>query len=340
MKLNFLASIKYLVFLSAGVLLLWLAFRNYDLKVLAESVKHAHFQWIGYSMVLTFFGFLSRAHRWNMLIRPMGYKPGLFNSFYSLMVGYFANFAIPRIGEVTRCAMLGRKEKIPVDELIGTVIAERVIDLLSLLSLMILLAVLQFERIGGFLFANILQPVLLKLQSNFLLIALFILFATAGIFFLYRYFLKPRKDGEGSSFQRKVSGLLNNILTGLRTVSRLEKPLHFWMHTVFIWSVYYTVSYLCFFCTDATAGLGMMEGLYVLVIGGLGMSAPVQGGLGTFHWIVSEGLTLYGVALQDGLVYATICHAFQSLFIVFLGGISYFILIFTGKKNDAAQNQP
>jgi uncharacterized protein (TIRG00374 family) len=335
LKINIAASLKYLLFLSAGILLLWLSFRNYDLAVLADSMKNAHYKWIGISMVLTFFGFMSRAHRWNMLIRPMGYKPGLLNSFYSLMVGYFANFAIPRIGEITRCAMLGRKEKIPVDELIGTVIAERVIDLLSLLTLMVLLTVLQFERIGGFLYEKILHPLLEKMQSNGMVLLVFFVASLVGLGLLYRYFIHSRNDKEKGPFQKKVAGLLTNILTGLRTVSRLERPLFFWLHTVFIWSIYYTVSYLCFFCTDATSGLGMMEGLYVLVIGGLGMSAPVQGGLGAFHWIVSEGLTLYGIALQDGLVYATICHAFQSLFIVFLGGISYFILIFSSKSNDS-----
>jgi uncharacterized protein (TIRG00374 family) len=129
--------LKFLSFLFAGIFLLWLAFRNVEYKKLIEGLKEAHYSWVFLSLVFAFLAYLSRARRWILLIRPLGYKPSLLNTFHSVITGYLANLALPRIGEITRCVALGKKEKVPVDQLIGTVVVERAIDLFSLLFIMI-----------------------------------------------------------------------------------------------------------------------------------------------------------------------------------------------------------
>ena len=327
MKFNFLSVLKYILFLAAGILLLWLAFRNQDLGTIYNNIRKAHFGWVALSLFMSLFAFISRAYRWNMLIRPLGYNPSLRNSLYSLMVGYFANLAVPRIGEVSRCAMLGRSEKIPMDVLLGTVIAERVIDVLCLLFFTILLTVLQFETIGHFLLEKFFFPLEEKLAGNVPLLILLSTLTLASLFAAWFFLFRNVKGKTISPVRAKLKGLVNNLWQGIKTVIKLDNNWAFLAHTIIIWAVYYSVSFICFFSTDATSGLGLMEGLYALVVGGIGMSAPVQGGIGTFHFMVSEGLTLYGVPLQDGLIYATIVHASQTVFIILTGAISYFILI-------------
>ena len=129
MRNTIIQILKIAGFLSLGILLLYFAFKGVALDELANIIRDANFWWVGLSLVFLSLSFLSRARRWVLLIEPLNYKPSLKNTFYSLMVGYLANFALPRLGEVTRCVTLGKKEKIPVDSLFGTVIIERFIDL-------------------------------------------------------------------------------------------------------------------------------------------------------------------------------------------------------------------
>lgn len=140
-------------------MLLWLAFRNVNFSRLASDLKEAEYSWILLSVFFGFLAYVSRARRWVLLINPLGYKPSLINSFYSLMTGYLANLALPRIGEITRCVALGKKEKIPVDKLIGTVVVERTIDFLSLLTIMIILIFTSSDQIGLFLNESIMMPI-------------------------------------------------------------------------------------------------------------------------------------------------------------------------------------
>ena len=136
MKKGFIQAGKFIAFLLVGILLLWIAFRTVDFKALKASLKGANYYWLILSVLLGLLGYLSRARRWIILINPLGYYPKYWNTFHAMMSGYLANLALPRIGEITRCVALGKKEKIPVDQLIGTVVIERTIDLISLLVIM------------------------------------------------------------------------------------------------------------------------------------------------------------------------------------------------------------
>ncbi|MDP3003809.1 MAG: lysylphosphatidylglycerol synthase transmembrane domain-containing protein, partial [Bacteroidales bacterium] len=139
MRKGILQTLKFIAFLAVGIVLLWFAFSNVDFTRLAADLKEADYSWLLLSVLFGLFAFVSRARRWVLLVNPLGFKPSLRNSFYALMTGYLANLALPRIGEITRCVALGKKEKIPVDQLFGTVVVERTIDFLSLLLIMIIL---------------------------------------------------------------------------------------------------------------------------------------------------------------------------------------------------------
>lgn len=273
-----------------------------------------------------------------MLIEPLGYNPKLSHTFYSLLTGYFANFAIPRIGEITRCASLSKAEKIPFDKLIGTVITERIMDVLMLLVTILIAAIVEFDLIGNFLYEKLFQPLIEKISSSgsltFYLIAGLIIIL---LIVMIRYFFKSEKF---KIISGKVKKLISGIGDGIKTIRNLKSFGWFAFHTVFMWILYFFCSYVCFFALDATSHLGVKEGLLVLVLGGIGMSAPVQGGIGAYHWLVSQGLMLFAISESDGKTFATMVHTYQVLVIVVLGLFSFIMLFLANKKQPLSENKP
>ena len=210
MRKGILQTLKFLAFFAVGIVLLWFAFRNVNFTRLAADLKEADYSWLLLSLLFGLFAFISRARRWVLLINPLGFNPSLRNSFYALMTGYLANLALPRIGEITRCVALGKKEKIPVDQLIGTVVVERTIDFLSLLLIMIILIFTSGDQIGLFLKESILVPIQQKVFSIFgntwiLWVMLFSLLMIM-LFLMIRYkktsedqvFFKDVRPGQGN----------------------------------------------------------------------------------------------------------------------------------------------
>ena len=320
--------IKYLLILSIGGVLLWLAFRGVRLRDTIEEIRGANFFWIFLSVLVSLVAFFSRSLRWNMLIEPLGYHPRPMNTSAALMIGYLANLAVPRLGEVTRCGTLSRTEKVPFEALLGTVIIERIIDVICLLLLIAGVAIVESERLGSFLFTNIFNPATAKFRAAVnspLAITLL-----ASVVILLIVFLARRKFSGG--ILKKIGGLLRGVMNGVDTVRRLKNPFGFIFHTVLIWAMYFLMSYTCFFSLQATTSLGLSAGMFVLVVGGIGMSAPVQGGIGAYHLLVSQGLILYGIAQDHGLAFATLMHTSQTLVVIFFGGLA-FLYLFLKKRN-------
>ncbi len=326
--------IQFIVLLLIGAGLMYLAFAGKDLAKMMNDILNARYSWVILSLIFSMFAYTSRAMRWNMLIVPLGFKPRLFNTFWALLFGYFANLAIPRMGEVSRCGALSRTEKIPFERLLGTVIVERIIDVLTLAILIIVVAIMQLARLRELLmqvFSHGMYPahnsLIMVLQSYYFI--LLIVAPFFGLLFLYLFLKSGKKSG--SKLVIKIFNLLNGMGEGLRSVLKMKNTWLFLLHTIFIWFMYFAVAYSCFFSIDATSGLGIEAGIFTLTVGGLGMTAPVQGGFGAYHILVSKGLTLFGISESDGLVLATIIHTSQTVLVLLLGSIST-IFIFTSKK--------
>jgi len=309
------------------MLLLWFAFRNVNFEKLGEELKGANYSWLLLSVLFGLFAFISRARRWILLINPLGFNPSFKNSFYSLMTGYLANIALPRIGEITRCVALGKKEKIPVDQLIGTVVVERTIDFISLLLIMIYLIFTSGDQINLFLKDSILVPIQQEVLSLFGVtwILWVILFSIMIILFvlmiLYRRKLRKIR------FFSKMFNLAQGIINGLKTITNLKRKWEFLFHTIFIWINYALMTWVVVFSIESTSHLTFNDSIFLLVIGGLAMSAPVQSGLGAFHYIISRGLLIVkNIPLEDGLVYALLTHESQLIFVIIIGTISFFII--------------
>jgi uncharacterized membrane protein YbhN (UPF0104 family) len=270
-----------------------------------------------------------------MLIEPLGFKPSLSNTSAALMIGYLANLAVPRLGEVTRCGTLNRSEKVPFDSLIGTVIIERIVDVLSLLACMVIVSITEFKRLGNFLIDNIYNPIAQKffsaIHSPLVITVLFLL-----LVFLAWYFF--RKNSNKGNFSAKIAGIIRSIFNGIDTIRKLKNPLAFLFHSILIWVMYFFMSYSCFFALKDTSVLDWHAGLFVLVAGGMGMSAPVQGGLGTYHFLVSEGLMLYGIPKSTSLTFATLMHTSQTLIVIILGSFAFLYLFL--KRRNANPKKP
>ena len=327
MRKGILQTLKFLAFFAVGIVLLWFAFRTVNFSKLWVELKEADYSWLILSAFFGLVAFVSRARRWVLLVNPLGFKPSTRNAFYALMTGYLANLALPRIGEITRCVALGKKEKIPVDQLIGTVVIERTIDFLSLLIIMIILIFTSGEQIGLFLKESILVPIQQKVFSIFgntwvIWIVLFFL-GVITIYLMIRYKKRLRRI----RFFSKIFDVARGIINGLKSITNLKRKWEFLFHTIFIWVNYSLMTWVVVFSLPSTSHLTFGNSIFILVIGGLAMSAPVQGGLGAFHYIVSRGLLVVnGIPLEDGLAYALLTHESQLILVAIIGTISFFII--------------
>jgi len=254
-----------------------------------------------------------------------------------MMVGYLANFAFPRIGEITRCGVLAKAEKIPADKLFGTVIIERLIDMVMVFILLFILLIGRLEFFGGFLKENILIPVwnmFTGITEKSFVFWLVIIVMVSFFSFLFYLLLRARPDSNPVIL--RIRKIIKGMISGIQTVYKMKRSWSFILHSLIIWISYWLMSYFAVFILPATSDLQLIDGLFILVIGSFGFIAPVQGGIGAFHWIVSVGLTIYGISKEEGLAFATLLHGAQSLWTIFLGTVSMLLLFLSRKKTAVA----
>ena len=336
MKKRIIQVLKFLGFFLVGLLLLWLAFRNINFTNLGKGLREANYLWLILAILFAFLAYISRARRWVLLINPLGYKPSLKNTFYAMMTGYLANIALPRIGEVSKCVALGKKEKIPVDQLIGTVVIERTIDFLSLLVIMVLMIIIDGKIVGPFLVDHIYLPIQQKLAAIFGVAWAFWGILTFSCMLIVLLLFLFRRKLRKIRFFAKIFGIAKGVIQGLKTITVIQRKWEFIFHTVFIWINYTLMTWVVVLAVKSTSHLDLSDGIFLLVIGGLAMSAPVQSGLGAFHLIISMGLNVvYGISLEDGLVYAILSHESQLIFGAILGIYSFYALV---RKNSVKIN--
>lgn len=320
--------LKYALLLAVSGLLMWYAVRGQDLSRIVQTVQEANYWWLLLTMVLSVLGYMSRAYRWKMQLDPTvkGPKPAYWDVYNAMMVGYLANMVLPgRVGEVVRCTLLQRTSKVPVQVSLGTVITERVIDVVVLLGLLGTVLLLDFKTFWGFANEYLLQGKAdaLARNQNALLGAAAVGVAALliSVYLLWRNLERLRQN----AVFNKMLGFVKGLLAGVFSIVRLENKAAFLLHTGFTWAVYYLMDYLAFFAFPETYSLDMRAALAVLTFGAFGMAAPVQGGIGTFHLLVQSTLLVYGVSKEGGIAYALVVHGAQTLLVVLMGGISFIV---------------
>ena len=322
MKKQLLTYLKFGLFLAFGGLLLYLAVRGQDIDKIKEAFRQANYSWVALSMLLGVISHISRTIRWNMLIRPLGYKPKFYNTFFAVMIGYFANIAFPRLGEVSKCGILNKYEKIPVNKLLGTMIVERSMDLLSLIAVFVFLIIFQFGKLSSFLDEYIFSPLYSKVTGNWLFLVAFVLGLLLLLLLVIIFFNRIKRF----PFYIKVSELIIGMWQGIKSVRDIQNKGAFIFHSIFIWVMYFAMTYVVFFALDGTAELGFWAALAVFVMGSIGMVAPAPGGLGPYHFMASETLILYGVVGEVAVAFAFIIHTAQTVMIIIAGFLSLILL--------------
>ncbi|WP_026209514.1 lysylphosphatidylglycerol synthase transmembrane domain-containing protein [Cytophaga aurantiaca] len=326
-------AIKYVLMLGLGGLLFWYVLKDQDPNKIADDFRHANYFWIAVSVLVSIVAYWSRAVRWNLLLEPLDIKPPVYKTFLALMSGYFANLLLPRAGEVARCLILNKMEKAPFNSTFGSVVAERVFDLIGLLIVIGLTFVFEFSLISGFLsdiFINKFRNLFSSLQHMYLvlLIVVVVLITLSAVIWMLRNKIKQ------NTLYQNIAAFISGVWKGVIGIKDLEKKWQFLFHSILIWVCYYFMTYTVFFAFEPTAHLGMGAGLVLLVVGALGMSAPVQGGIGVFHLLVSSALVIYGVSEQNGVSYAFLLHTSQAMTVVVFGGISFVISLLIGKNKE------
>ena len=319
--------IKYILFLVIGLLLLFFAFKNTNLNDLIEEAKKVDLLWIWLSMFFGFLAFISRGLRWVYLIENMGYNAKKINSIYAVCIGYFTNLAFPRAGELSRCTSLSESDKIPVNKLFGTIILERTIDFIILLSLISFVFLMKLDTVYTF-FNRIEKEIGGNSNIGFILIAVFSIILIVFIVFKTKF--------KKTSTYQKIVDFLKGLSDGFKSIKGIKNKWAFWGHTIFIWFMYFIMTYVCFFAIESTKLLTQIDGLFIMVVGGLGMVLPVQGGVGAYHLLVSEALMSINLENSinntDATLFASVVHACQTLMTLFVGSISLLMLFLSKRK--------
>ncbi len=332
MNKKVITILQYVFFLGLGIFLVWWSARDIDehgWKEIKNSIAHANF-WVLFPVLsILFLSHWIRALRWIILMEPLGYKPKKSNTFFAVMIGYLANLAVPRLGEVLKCTLLARYEKIPAEKLVGTMILERAIDVISLLIVIILTIITQTEVFSEFIsqyfsFKDFQWKSLMSYK-----ILLIIIGASLLAYFISKYFLFRFKR---IKLIHNINKLLRGVFQGLFSIRRIQHKALFFFYSISIWGLYYLSTYLGLSALNETSVLGLTETLSVLSFGSIGMIVT-QGGIGAYQIIIQKTLLLYDISANIGLACGWLLWLAQTFVVLFLGLISFVLLpIYNRKK--------
>lgn len=309
------------VFLLLGIGLLWTAFRNQDWEALGAQLQHADYRWGLPILLTTLLNHWLRARRWELLIATLPMPTRTTRTLSALLVGYLVSFAVPRLGEVTRCGLLSEKKTDHFTRLIGTVVVERSIDVLCLLLIGLLAFGLETERLYLFAHSYFWEPLTqLELSGKWLPFLLLFFVLLAVVWGVWR--LLPR-----------LGHYLRGFLQGLDSIRKLASRWLFVGYTLLIWLCYFGMTYLWFFAFSGTETLSVSAGITLLFVGGVARSLPIQGGgMGVYHLLFSEAVAVFGASLLTGKALAVVVHGFQSLFYILGGGLAWLYLLFSREQ--------
>ena len=336
MKKRFLSFAKYAVFLGLGIFLVWWSFKQIpddkwgDFK---QSLTTANYWLLLPVFLILTLSHLVRALRWKILIQSMGYQPRVANTFFAVMIGYLANLAIPRLGEVLKCTFLARYEKVPAEKLVGTIVAERAVDVVSLGLVFVLTMVTQSDILAEY--GKELIGQLFKKGENLSITSLLIV---AGILIILiiaiRVWIKKFAHLKIVELGKKI---IRGIWEGLISIRKLKQKGLFLLYSVLIWFLYAAGTWVGLMATDGTAHLGLGAALGALSFGSIGMIVT-PGGIGAFAFFIAKVLEENGVAFEIGFANGTLQWFAQFLIVVLLGCISLLVLPVYNKKKTSHES--
>lgn len=336
MRKSLVTIVQYIFFLGLGFFLLWMTTRNLSaeqVRMMTSSLKKAKYLLVVPAMLLLLASHYSRALRWRILMKPLGVQPSRTNTFIAVMLGYFFNLLVPRLGEVMKCTLLARYEKVPADKLVGTMVAERAFDVICLLLVIFITVIIQVDVVGEFASAEfgsrwaIWRAAPLKLLGP--------LIAVMACFLIIRIILSRFAH---VSIISKIRKILKGIAEGLTSVRHVKNKTAFFLHSLFIWAMYLLSIRLGFYAMDAVSHLGMAPSFTILSFGSLAMIVT-QGGIGAYQFAIQKTLTLYGIPEVNGLAFGWLLWLVQTIMVLGVGFLCLLILPWYNRKNNERETR-
>ena len=324
--------LKYVLMLAIGGLLFGLAMGAVDdPDALWADMRSANGWCIAASFLMGYLAIVSRGVRWLILLEPLGHRPKMSNSIHAVAFSYFSNTFVPRSGELARCGALNQTDGIPVDELFGTVISERVVDFALLFILTAVALTLNLDSFIAF-------------SESFSLPGgggmLPWLGGAAVVALLMAVVAWVRREALSRiPFFAKVFGFIAGIGRGLGSVRHMKRKWAFLGHTFFIWSMYFMMAYIIFLGIGALEDLTAAQALFVMMAGGFGMVLPSPGGIGSYQLAVQFAFIAMGYGSVLGLATANVVWATQTGMIIVTGGIGYLFLMAAGLRKSKATSE-
>ncbi|WP_426479782.1 lysylphosphatidylglycerol synthase transmembrane domain-containing protein [Chryseobacterium sp. CBSDS_008] len=298
---------------------LWLALRGLDFKVIQKSLAKANYLWVLFASVFGLLAYWFRAIRWNLMLEPMGHRISNSNALWSISFGYLMNLTIPRSGEVARATALYGVEKVPVDKSFGTIILERVVDLICMMGFLGLTLLFKYDAILSFY-----KNSGVNINSTKIILILSVLVVGTILFFVFK------KKLSEVPFLGKVVSFIDGIFQGITSIFKLKEKGKFILYTLGIWICYYFAAYLVCFALPETSAFTFADGFFIIVVGTLGMIIPASGGIGAYNLAMKYGFMALFISIgksadfggEMGLTYSFISLPLQIVIMLVMGLIS------------------
>jgi uncharacterized protein (TIRG00374 family) len=307
-------TLKTILPIALGVFLIWYWYSSTlpeDRQQILYYIKEADLFWVGISIILGMLGHLSRAIRWNYLLEPLGYRPKVSNNVLIILMSYFANLGIPRMGELLRPTALATYEGVPFEKGLGTIVTERVIDVLMLLSLIAITFLLHTNIILGFF-----QESGIELGGILALLGMALIGLVVFIIFIKK---------SDHRFALKLKDMYKGLIDGVLSIFKMKNKLPFVLHTLFIWGCYIGMLWVIKFTVLETVDLSLSQLMVAFVAGAMAM-ATTNGGIGIYPIAISKALAIFGISTVSGDAFGWIMWISQTLMIVLFGAISFLLL--------------
>lgn len=302
--------------------MVWYSLSKVSIEELLEYAKNADYTWIALGMFLGFLSHLSRAYRWRYQLEPMGYNVKFGNSVMAVFATYLINYTIPRAGEVARASILTNYEGVPFEKAFGTIVAERIADLIVMLGIIGITLFLQFDFIYEFLIE--------KFNPTKIIVAL-----TGGVIMMVLFFIFIKKSDSKIAF--KIRNFVSGLIEGALSIFKMKKKWAYIFHTLFIWGMYVLMFYVTSFSISELGGVS----IGAILIGFISASfsiAATNGGIGSYPLAIYAAFSIFGIPEDPSIAFGWIMWASQTLMIIIFGGLSLIYLPIYNRKRVSKNN--
>ena len=310
-------NLKNLLPIFIGVFCIYYSFKDISFSEFKEYFTKINYLWVFVGISLGALSHISRSYRWKFLIEPLGYKLGFINSVLTVFSAYLINYTVPRAGDIARGTMISKYENIPFEKAIGTIVAERAVDVLCILIIILIGLIIEFDKISNKLIDFVDESDF----STVLLSLLTAVIVTATVYFVIKRF----------KFYKKIKSFLSGLIDGITIIFKMKNRKQFIFHSIFIWLMYVLMFY---FTSKAFVDLNQVTFLQLTISFTLAALSIMlsNGGIGIYPLAVEESLGWYGVQSATGLAFGWVMWLSQTLMVVIFGGLSLFILPFINRN--------